>query len=176
MKEVVFISNCLLNQYMRAEGVTSIYKENGSVCAMANPLLKLLMEMNVAVEQLPCPEVRWEGLKRPAAGLERYDNESYKSICKQIVDEIILLAKEYERNGVVIAGVIGVNASPSCGVEFTSDNIPRRGIFMEMLEKGFISANLRVPFVGFRAKTKDDLENSLEKIKHLINNRRFKKS
>jgi len=155
---------------MRAEGVKSVYKENNVVKASVNPLIKLLNENNIAIEQLPCPEVKWEGLKRPASGLSRYDNESYKKVCKEIADEVVNLIKEYIKNGIEVVGIVGVNGSPSCGVEFTSNRIKSKGIFMKILDETLKNNGIYVKFVGFRAKTNEELIKSLERVRSILDN------
>ncbi len=120
MKKIVFVANCLLNQNMRAKGVKNTYKENQRKTNLVKPLLNLLIKYDVAIEQLPCVEVFYEGLHRKACGQNRYLNEKFLDICGKYVDEIVFLIKEMKKNNFDIRAIIGVDGSPTCGVTTTS--------------------------------------------------------
>ena len=71
--------------------------------------------------------------------------------------------EEYRRHGFEILGIVGVNRSPSCGVETTSDNdaeIPGMGLFMGRLAERLEEAGASVPMLGLKAS--DDAASRLK--------------
>ncbi len=170
-KRVVFISHCLLNQWVRAKGVHNTYKyDNGETAPFVKPLLDLLFEHNVAIEQMPCPEILWEGLERDAAGIDHYSNDEYYKIIEHVVDDVLRLMKEFTKNDVEVIAVIGVDGSPSCGVDFCEGKDKEgSGIFMKRLMEEISKQNLNIPFVGLRLKPESIKEN-LKKVERLLEN------
>jgi uncharacterized protein YbbK (DUF523 family) len=129
-REVVFVSHCLLNENVRYLG--------GAFHSGAVPEMVDLLRSGVGVVQLPCPEQRaWGGvLKRrlllaygmrssPLYPLRRvlfrlfvwHTRARYRLLARRVARDIA----DYRAAGVRVAGVIGVGASPSCGVSTTLD-------------------------------------------------------
>ena len=61
---------------------------------MLKPFVDLCLKYDVAIEQLPCVEVFYEGLYRRACGQDRYLNERFLDICGKYVDETVYLMKD----------------------------------------------------------------------------------
>jgi uncharacterized protein YbbK (DUF523 family) len=129
-REVVFVSHCLLDENTRYLG--------GAFHRGAVPEMATLLRSGVAVCQMPCPEQRvWGGvLKRrilPAYGLRDsplyalrapllrlfvwWTRVRYHLLARRVVREV----REHRRAGVLVRAVVGVGASPSCGVATTLD-------------------------------------------------------
>ena len=130
-RRVVFVSHCLLNQNTRYAGGAT---RAGAVAELADELIGA----GYGIHQLPCPErLAWGGvLKRHS--LRLYHSKGgplyplravllrafiwwtrivYWRLARQVVRDVT----DYERSGVAVAGVIGIGASPSCGVTTTLD-------------------------------------------------------
>ena len=125
--EVVFVSHCLLNTNTRYLG--------GAFCAgPPNSFVADAMARGIGIVQMRCPEQSaWGGvLKRtiwlpfgarqsPAFGIFRlfmpvfgfYTRLRYRMIVRSIVSEI----KDYIGSGFTVRAIVGVDGSPSCGVE-----------------------------------------------------------
>jgi predicted secreted protein len=128
-RRIVFVSHCLLNQNKRyATGATRA----GAVGELADELIGA----GYGIHQLPCPErLAWGGvLKRHS--LRLYHSKGgplyplravllsaftwwtrivYWRLARQVVRDVT----DYERSGVAVASIIGIGASPSCGVTTT---------------------------------------------------------
>lgn len=153
-KKLVFLSHCFMNGNTRFPG--------GSGFAGGNlHLVNTIMQMGAGIVQMPCPEFE-------CLGLEKYDygeltgeelRKCYRESARPVIDQM----KEYQKYGYDILGVIGMNPSPSCGVEVTKgkgtmlgtdrDTSEEKGsgVFMEELEQLAIENDLEeVPFIGFR--------------------------
>ena len=163
-RKVLFVAHCLLNQNAISDG-TALYP------AAHQLLIEAILKAQVGIVQLPCPELCCLGLDRgDPLGASRpvvVENTRIRrelekpgparrmeALVEQTVDQI----KEYARHGFEILGVVGVNRSPSCGVDTTSREdreVPGRGIFLEALELAMEKAGLTVPVVGVRGTPED---------------------
>jgi uncharacterized protein YbbK (DUF523 family) len=129
-REVVFVSHCLLNENVRYLG--------GAFHAGAVPEALGLLQTGAGIVQLPCPEQRaWGGVLKPrmlrAYGLRSsplyplarvalglfvwHTRIRYRLLAGRVARDI----EDYRAAGIRVAGVIGVGASPSCGVATTLD-------------------------------------------------------
>ena len=166
LKKVFFISECLVNQNIRAYGVRNI-KGSGPI----TELLTLLTSYNCGITVVPCPEIPYEGLKRTACGREHYDNQIYRAQCARLAQDIITRYKLYLDDGYTVGGFICVNGSPSCAADFCSSNNGTKcnvpGIFIEELQKRLNQEGLSLRFIGVRV---NDLTNVLATLVSIITN------
>jgi uncharacterized protein YbbK (DUF523 family) len=186
-REVVFVSHCLLDENARYLG--------GAFHRGAVPEMIELLRSGVGVHQMPCPERRaWGGVLKPqmlrAYGLRDsplYPLRGvlfrlfvwrtrlvYRGLARRVAHDI----EDYSRSGVRVLGVIGVGASPSCGVTMTLDlrrsfetiaacplagidrtdlneraivgcRAPGEGLFTRALKRRLARRGLDVPFVEY---------------------------
>lgn len=127
---VLFLSHCLLDENVRYLG--------GAFHSGAVPETAHLIGAGIGICQLPCPEQRaWGGIRKPRMMLAYglcdsplyrfrrpffrlflgYTRLRYWLLARRVAHEI----EHYERAGVQVVGVVGVGASPSCGVNTTLD-------------------------------------------------------
>jgi predicted secreted protein len=117
-KKIILTSHCILNQnavirgWERAEGAF-------------NSIVRIFLDYNIGILQLPCPEFIYLGEERPPKTKEEYDKKDYRLHCKQLAIPILEELKEYMKNDYHVVGLIGIEGSPSC------DILGKRGIFME---------------------------------------------
>jgi predicted secreted protein len=141
-RKVALIANCLLNQ-------------NAKVCqgahyrGVVSPVVEALRRRGYLLQQLPCPELAFAGVRRWWAVYEQYDTPAYRDHCRRLAQAIAPQIEEYLRRGDEVI-LIGLDGSPSTGVRFTSSApdwggrpnrpqddwhiVPRRGIWIEELE------------------------------------------
>jgi predicted secreted protein len=184
-RQVVFLSHCLLNANTRYLGGAG---RRGSVAEIVQPCL----EQGIGIVQLPCPEEHaWGGvLKRwllrfygADARLSFrlramlfplmvfYTRHVYRRLARQVANQI----QDYLASGFEVLGVIGVDGSPSCGMQTTmnlerafvqvgrlqpvatvadvnaivrSNAIGGRGLFVALLEEELRRRSLTVPFAA----------------------------
>lgn len=158
-KKIVLISHCILNQNAASDG-TADYP--GAFEAIINKLL----EAKVGIIQLPCPELMCLGLDRgDVKGGEReavVENSRIreellldipKKKMEALVASTIYQIEEYLKYGFEIKYIIGLNRSPSCGVETTSkDNVEvsGKGVFMQMLNEELDRKGIEIEMVGIK--------------------------
>ena len=174
-KKIVLVSHCILNQNSISDGTADFPGTNASI-------VKLLMESNVGIIQMPCPELSCLGLDRgDIHGGERdvvventrirhqLESEQSAEIIDRLVDQVIFQIKEYLKNGFSILGVIGINRSPSCGVQTTSNNnqeVIGEGVFMERLEQALAKSDIHIDMVGIKALEIDEAILSIQRMLH----------
>lgn len=130
-RQVVLVSHCLLNENTRYAGGAT---RPGAVGEAVDELVGA----GLGIHQLPCPERRaWGGvLKRHTVAL--YDSRGgplypfrgpllrvfrwwtrivYRRLARQVVRDV----SDYRRSGIDVVGIVGIGASPSCGVTTTLD-------------------------------------------------------
>ena len=129
-RKVVLVSHCLLNENARYLG--------GAFHSGAVPEARRLLDTGVGIHQMPCPErCAWGGVLKSymliAYGLNdgplrrarrplywafrRWTILRYRLLARRVARDIA----DYRRAGIAVCGVIGVGASPSCGVQTTLD-------------------------------------------------------
>ena len=181
----MFLSHCLLNANTRYLGGAG---RQGSVAEIVQPCL----EHGIGIVQLPCPEEHaWGGvLKRWLLGfygadaslsfrlrailfplMVFYTRHVYRRLARQVANQI----QDYLASGFEVLGVIGVDGSPSCGVQKTMNlehafvqvgrlqpvataadvnaivrrnAIGGRGLFVALLEEELRRRSLNVPFAA----------------------------
>ncbi len=133
-KKIILVSHCILNQnsvvypLARAQGA---YKD----------IIIELMNNDVGIHQLPCPEYKYLGLKREPMTKEQYDNENFRNINKSIAVETVNIIKEYIKNGYEVLGIIGINESPTCSINRT------KGILMEEIIYILNKENIQLKYI-----------------------------
>lgn len=123
----VLIAACVKNPNLRAKGITK-----PSDIAMFERCLERCRDCGIETLFLPCPETIYLGADRlPGSFLERLNTKEFSEILDGIEKD---LRAEFARRGEMPACIIGVDSSPSCGVNTTyvSDVKERgRGAFLK---------------------------------------------
>jgi predicted secreted protein len=130
-RRVAFVSHCLLNENVRYLG--GAFRPGG-----VPELVDELMERQIGICQMPCPEqYAWGGVLRRrmlraygARGtvlyafrgpLLRLFTLRTRMVYERLARDVARQIADYHRSGFVVVGIIGVGASPSCGVTTTLD-------------------------------------------------------
>ncbi|MFM2479790.1 CD3072 family TudS-related putative desulfidase [Celerinatantimonas sp. YJH-8] len=174
-KKLVLVSHCLLNQNAISDGTADLPGTFSDV-------IQVLMKYNVGIIQLPCPELICLGLDRgDQQGCTReviventrirhqlLTHHSQNKI-SNLIDSLMYQIREYLNNGFMIIGIIGVNRSPSCGVETTSDENQEQsgqGVFMQQLITRLQQENIVIPMLGIKTSQP---EQAVQKVESLFN-------
>lgn len=130
-KRVLFVSHCILNENTRYLG--------GAFAKGAVPgLLSRVLDDGIGIVQMKCPEqVAWGGLHKRYLWLSLksgnavfeflkpllfhlfliYTRHTYRRLARAAADEIA----DYAECGYEVVGIVGIDGSPSCGVNSTLD-------------------------------------------------------
>ena len=172
-KKVVLVSHCILNQNAISDG-TADYP------AAIKEIIYPLIEAGAGILQMPCPELNCLGLDRgDVHGGERpvvvENTRIRRSLMKPdayrvlvgLVDQVVHQVEEYLRNGFRVVAVVGMNRSPSCGVDTTSDNdqeIAGRGLFMDKLREELEKRQIHVPMYGVKGSETERMRKTIEMV------------
>ncbi len=159
-KAVVFVAHCILNQNAISDGTAD---HPGAV----KDLVDVMSAANVGIIQMPCPELMCLGLDRGnihgAASPVVVENTRIRGMMerepaatklKRLVEQVCLQISEYRKYGFHIRGIVGINRSPSCGVETTSkDNreVDGEGVFIAALRGSIKTMGASVRIRGVKA-------------------------
>jgi len=173
-KRVMLVAHCVLNQNSISDG-TADYPGSDQA------LVELLLGAKVGIVQLPCPELMCLGLDRgnPDGGscpllventrirgamARRSAARKLESLARSVVYQIL----EYRKHGFDVLGIVGINRSPSCGVETTSRNsreVAGRGVFMEALLREMKRSKVPARMLGIKA---GERRAAIESLRELI--------
>jgi len=175
-KKIILTAHCILNQNSISDGTADCPGQFSEV-------LTILEENNIGIIQLPCPELICLGLdrndKNGAAREVIIENSRIRNLMstdisiermKKLAEQIVYQVEEYKKYGFDIIGIVGINRSPSCGVETTSINNKEesgKGIFIEILLNELAKKEIFIKSIGVKTS---EVKESVEKVKKLINN------
>jgi predicted secreted protein len=173
-KKIIFVAHCILNQNSKLDGCAHF---SGAI----DPVVQILVDAGIGIIQMPCPELLCLSLDRKAdkntgATIESEDTriadlmneENAIAFCSDLVSDIIDQIIDYENHGFEIIGVLGINGSPTCGVESGwKDNkeTDKPGVFIQLLKTELEKLNLSIPFAGIKAYEPDK---AIKVVKELI--------
>ena len=158
-KKVIFIAHCLLNQNSISDG-TAVYP------AAFKEIIRMFLDADIGIVQMPCPELCCLGLDRgnihgadspvvqenTRIRHEMMQTDTYKKL-HDLVDNVIHQIMEYKKHGFEIIGIVGTNRSPNCGIDTTSDyneELAGMGIFMGELHARLNDEKIYVPMIGIK--------------------------
>ncbi len=130
-RRIMLVSHCLLNQNTRYAGGAT---RSGAVAEVVDALV----DAGYGIHQLPCPErLAWGGvLKRHTLVLYGSKGGPLYLIRAMLLRAFVLWTRlvywrlarqvardvaDYQRSGIAVEGIVGIGASPSCGVTTTLD-------------------------------------------------------
>lgn len=165
-KKLVILAHCILNANSKVKGL-SLYPG-----AVRDIVLKYV-DAGFGIIQLPCPEITYGGLKRWGKCRDQYDHPKYRRHCRELLEQVVDQIEEYVNNDYEIEGIIGINGSPSCGVNITcrgyaggeladsgtAEHLANlretkgQGIFIEELANMLKHRNLKCTFLAIDEKT-----------------------
>ena len=160
-KKVALVANCIINQNAKVDGF-AIYP------AMVQGFVNLLEKYDFGIEQMPCPEMYTAGIRRWWQVSEQYSTAGYIRNYNFLGNLVLDLVEDYLRSNFIVV-LIGIDGSPSCGVDLTDtdrnncwigsptlnyikgDNVTKKGAapFIEVLKKQIKNRNLpNIPMIG----------------------------
>lgn len=178
-KKILLVAHCILNQNAKIDHCAHY---PGTIKELA----QLLINSEVGLLQMPCPELRCLGLDRQVvqrAGLTiesedtrvalRMNEEPARALCHAMINDLIYQISEYQKNAFKIVGIVGINGSPTCGVETTWSNDleeKRPGIFIQMLDEECRKRGIVLSIKGIKAF---EIQQAVTTAKDLLENVRY---
>jgi predicted secreted protein len=172
-RKIVLVAHCILNQNAISDGTADFPGSDEGI-------LRELLQAGVGILQLPCPELNCLGLDRgdPAGGERPVIEENTRireamghtapaRILAALVERVVFEVEEYRRHGFTIVGLVGINRSPSCGVNTTSridQEEPGRGVFIEALRDALSVRGIHVDMIGIKASQPEQARQRVEEL------------
>ncbi|NLL36185.1 MAG: hypothetical protein GX256_01535 [Fretibacterium sp.] len=175
---MVLLAHCILNPNAKVAGIA---QTPGAIPGIVAGLLR----DGVGIIQLPCPEQTFGGSRRWGMSREQYDTPQFRRHCDTLLEGVVDQTEDYLRNGYRVLGIVGVDGSPSCGVERTCAGytggeiasmrlfpecftIEGRGVFLERLMSMLHERGLLIPAVGMNEALQEVLswDELLKKLSH----------
>lgn len=166
-QKILFISHCFLNDgaKLKHQDMQSRTDERN----MKRHFLKQMLDHDIELIQLACPEFILYGTNRWGHASSQFDTPFFRKEAAKLLEPFLLQLEEYAAypDRFEILGVIGIDGSPSCGVNFTYDgdwggefsgnpNLnatlatlkqeAKPGIFMEVFQQLLKEKGLSIPF------------------------------
>jgi predicted secreted protein len=173
-KKLILAAHCLLNQNSISDGTADFP-------AQFRDIVALLMEGQIGIVQLPCPELTCLGLDRQDPNGAARDLLSENTRIRGLLEterhletlrakalEIAAEIEEYKLHGFEVLGLIGIDRSPSCGVETTSRNsleTAGKGVFVAVLEEELMDRGIHLPMIGVKTSR---VAESIDKLKKFL--------
>ena len=156
--KIALVAHCLLNQNAKVKGLAQYP-------GIVPGLVELLFKYDFAVMQMPCPEMSSAGLKRWGQVKEQYMCRGYVKVFENDAETVLNSIADYldEEYKLVL---IGIDGSPSCGVNISEsnsgwggtmlskeecfvENIEAPGAFIEILNQKAAARGMRqIPSIG----------------------------
>ncbi|GKX31785.1 hypothetical protein SH1V18_42650 [Vallitalea longa] len=118
-QKIIIVSHCLLN--VASKVVMYEEKDMEAEEDLRKRFIKKAVDNGIQIIQMSCPEFTLYGPKRWGHVSEQFDNIFFRNHCKKILIPIINQILEYKNNPdrFEILGIVGIDGSPSCGVDYT---------------------------------------------------------
>lgn len=174
-KKVILVAHCILNQNSKIDRCAHY---PGAM----REVTQALLDAGIGIIQMPCPELAYLGLDRQVEKDKETTVESEddrvgvlmnktvpRVLCGKISYELIYQIKQYQLNGFTVVGMLGINGSPTCGVETTWENGQEpagSGIFIKIFKEESADQGVKIPIRGIKAQ---DPQAALETLKELLN-------
>ena len=125
-RKVVFLTHCFLN-------INTRFPQGCAFSGANVPLINTLLKHDLGIIQMPCPEFLCLGLEKELFGEipESELRDCFRNIAIGVVNQI----EAYQKLGYEITGIIGMNPSPSCGVEVSRGKGTMLGLDRDTSEK-----------------------------------------
>ena len=148
-KKFIFVPFCLMAQAYQAQGIVK-YEWKSSI----KPIMKLLIDNDINIVQMSCTEATFNNsLIREPKGLSKYNTYEFNEHCQEKASQVIDQIKSIINSGYEVIGVLGIEQSPSCCVNYiytNKGNEKRKGIFIEKIYEGIKEYN--IPIIGINRK------------------------
>ncbi|HLC01831.1 MAG TPA: hypothetical protein VJK02_02230 [Anaerolineales bacterium] len=179
--KVLFVSHCVLNQNAKVYGIAM---SQGTI----KPVVDLMLEHDVGIYQMTCPEMTYLGAMRWGHVRDQYDSPMFRRHCRQLAAVVVDQTEDYRRNGYEVLGFLMIDGSPVCGlsrVPVAEDGVVvggmvwytlaqhvghNRGVYCQILQEELAARGMGgVPFLGLpEGEEPGPMEDALERLGALL--------
>ncbi|MBN2899625.1 MAG: hypothetical protein JXO44_12705 [Clostridia bacterium] len=182
-KKVIYVSHCILNTATKVRKDAPVEEKPEE--RLRKKFLTQAIQNNIHIVQLPCPEHKLYGTERWGHTKEQFDHPHFRKQCREMLNPFMDDLKVYLQNTdeYEVLGILGIDGSPSCGVNFTCSGawggelmsntrlsetleticrVPERGVMIEVLKDMLQESNITIDFYGLDAMHPEVLNHLLE--------------
>ena len=120
-QKILFVSHCFLNDgaKLKNQNLSEMERERKN----KREFLKKILDADIEIIQLPCPEFILYGPNRWGHAMSQFDTAFFRKESRKMLEPFLLEIEEYSSypEKFEIIGIVGIDGSPSCGVNFTYD-------------------------------------------------------
>jgi len=174
MKKIFAVSHCILNTASKVHQDESLLQEE---YAQRSRFLRLALEQNIQLLQLPCPEFFLYGSRRWGHVRSQFDHPVFRGSCRELFKPVLMQLQEYasDPGAFDVLGIVSVEGSPSCGYALTCEAdwggeleagsraertlppvqmVNRPGVFMEIVDQSLRENGLSIPIYSLQEAVK----------------------
>lgn len=168
MKTILVVSHCILNKASKVKQDELDLQEE---YALRKQFLASVIELDIQLLQLPCPEFILCGSRRWGHVKDQFDHPHFRRETKRMLEPVLDQLQEYLSypDEYEIMGIVSVEGSPSCGYKLTctgdwsgeigsdaekikqlQSNLCMKnepGMLMQILEKEMQQKEINVPII-----------------------------
>jgi predicted secreted protein len=183
-KKILFVAHCILNTASKVVMYDDM--EIAREEALRRRFVMKAVEGGIQLVQLPCPEFLAYGSRRWGHTADQFDNPFFRHHCRKLLKPRIRELKAYleDVGSFEVLGFVGIDGSPSCGVDYTCigpwggnpsgrDDIKETldavkvengpGVFIAVLADMLKEQGIDIPIVGLNADKPDRIMDILKK-------------
>lgn len=169
--KVVFVCHCILNVASKVTYYEKKYVTEEEL--NRREFIKLALEKNIGIVQLLCPEFNIYGANRWGHTKNQFNNPFFKDNSRRLIGSYMLQMEEYLNvdDKFEVLGIVGIDGSPSCGVNFTcggkwdgemssrtnlkeviggAHRVAEKGVFMEVMDSMMKKQGITLPMMSIR--------------------------
>jgi predicted secreted protein len=181
-KKILFVAHCVLNTASKV--VMYNDEEMAREEALRRRFVLGAVEGGIQLVQLPCPEFLAYGSRRWGHTADQFDHPFFREHCRKLLESPVRELRAYleDTGSFEVLGILGIDGSPSCGVDFTcagpwggnpsgrddleetlaAVRVERRpGVFIAVLAGMLREQDIDVPLAGLNAAMPDRIMDML---------------
>ena len=109
--KVALVAHCILNQNAKVAGLAQFP-------ALVPGVISLLEKYEFGIQQMPCPELVTAGIRRWWQVSDQYRCAGFQREFDRLANDLLQQVEDYISHGFTVV-LVGVDGSPSCGVNIT---------------------------------------------------------
>ena len=168
-RQVVFVPGCMMCPSFQAD-----FSEKNR--KWPKEIIPFLLEKDIGIISMPCPEISFGGFKNGAArlthGIGYYEKlPGFIEYCKKLGHNTAWQIMELSEAGFCVLAIIGIERSPTCAASLLRTNrgtIKRQGLFMKDVLDELTRNSFEVPIIGINRSSR--YGRFFEQINSLIEN------
>ncbi len=119
--QIIVVSHCFFNDAAKLRNQNPVEMEKER--SLKRAFLTQMLSQGIEFIQLPCPEFILYGSNRWGHAASQFNTPHFRKEARKMLEPVVMQLEEYSMypERYEILGILGIDGSPSCGVNFTWD-------------------------------------------------------